>query len=83
LPQLQELDLSENLLSSWLVLQQLGTALPSLACVNLTHNLMAMPTPEELRGTPHNQSLRILVLNKCSLSWSQVSGWHLFIGSQQ
>ncbi|DBB11985.1 hypothetical protein WJX82_006869 [Trebouxia sp. C0006] len=72
LPQLQELDLSENLLSSWLVLQQLGTALPSLACVNLTHNLMAMPTPEELRGAPHNQSLRILVLNKCCLSWSQV-----------
>ena len=80
LPQLQELDLSENLLSSWLVIQQLGTALPSLACVNLTHNLMAIPTPEELRGTPHNQSLRILVLNKCCLRWSQVSGWHLFIG---
>lgn len=72
LPQLQELDLSENLLSSWLVLQQLGTAMPSLACVNLTHNFMAMPTPDKLRGTPHNQSLRILVLNKCCLSWSQV-----------
>lgn len=83
LPQLLELDLSENLLSSWHVLQQLGIALPSLACVNLTHNLMAMPTPEELKGTPCNHSLRTLVLNKCCLSWSQVSGWHLFIGSQE
>lgn len=72
LPQLQELDLNENLLSSWLVLQQLGTAMPSLACVNLTHNLMAMPTPEKLRGTPHNQSLCTLILNICCLSWSQV-----------
>ena len=72
LSQLHELDLSNNLLSSWLILRQLGTALPRLACLNLTQNIMAMPTPEALATAPPNPALRILVLNNCCLTWSQV-----------
>ena len=72
MPQLQELDLSDNLLSNWLVLRQLGAAVPNLACLNLTSNIMTMPSSEELATVPQNHALRILVLNRCRLTWSQV-----------
>ena len=72
-PQLQELDLSDNLISDWQTVMQLSSALPSLACVNLTRNLMAVPGPADLPFWPVNNTLHTLVLNRCRLNWSQVS----------
>lgn len=73
LPQLQELDLTSNLLCSWQLLQQMGNALPSLACMNLSQNIMTMPAPDAMSSMPPNTALRVLVLNSCQLNWSEVS----------
>ena len=66
---LQELDLTDNLLSNWDILSQLGGGLPQLKCLNLTSNVLTFSDE-----TPHlpNTALQILVLNSCKLSWSDV-----------
>ena len=72
LPNLQELDLTGNLLSDCQVFQQFGNALPSLICVNLSQNFLTLPSSTATSSTPPNATLRTLVLNKCRLIWSQV-----------
>ena len=73
LPQLQELDLTSNLLCSWQILQQMGNALPSLTCLNLSHNIMTMPSQDAMSSMLPNTALRVLVLNGCHLNWAEVS----------
>lgn len=72
LPKLQELDLTGNLLSSWHILQQIGSALPSLSMLNLSQNILTPPNIATLSTMPPNAALCTLVLNDCRLTWSQV-----------
>ncbi|KAH0457588.1 hypothetical protein IEQ34_012903 [Dendrobium chrysotoxum] len=67
-PNLKELDLTGNLLSSWQDINSLCEALPSLEILNLTNNLLEADVPE----LPSFSSIRILVLNNCGVTWKQV-----------
>ena len=69
---LQELDLTDNLLPTWGVLSEFAAGLPRLRCLNLSCNIMTMPAGS---CQPPNTALQVLVLNSCRLSWSEVSGW--------
>ncbi|KAI0501485.1 hypothetical protein KFK09_016430 [Dendrobium nobile] len=67
-PNLKELDLTGNLLSSWQDINSLCEALPSLENLNLTNNLLEADVPE----LPSFSNIRILVLNNCGVTWKQV-----------
>lgn len=75
-PALEDLDLSSNLLSSWLDVQRLCQELPRLHTLNLSHNIM-----QHAALSDHTQytSLQRLILNNCRISFSQVDfkelGW--------
>ncbi len=72
-PNLGELDLTDNLLSSWQPVAAMLQALPQLHTVVLTQNKLAL-NPEGACGYPVLTNLRSLVLNSCGVSWQQVSG---------
>jgi Leucine-rich repeat (LRR) protein len=66
-PNIQELDLAENLLKEWSVVEELGLQLPNLQSLDLRANrLLAAPCA----GLAPFQSLRVLVLNATGLSWA-------------
>ncbi|THU69159.1 hypothetical protein C4D60_Mb08t11470 [Musa balbisiana] len=67
-PNLEELDLTGNLLSRWQDIGTLCEALPSLKILNLTNNLMDCEIPK----LPSLVSIRVLVLNNCGITWNQV-----------
>ncbi|CAL9038104.1 unnamed protein product [Musa banksii] len=67
-PNLEELDLTGNLLSRWQDIGTLCEALPSLKILNLTNNLMDCEIPKLLSLV----SIRVLVLNNCGITWNQV-----------
>ena len=77
LPSLTELDLSENLISSWSFVAELATALPSLRALNLSGNRLALPSLADaaalpsLPGLPGLAGLQTLVLNGCGVGWEQ------------
>ena len=65
-PNIEELDLAENLLQEWSVVAELAVQLPRLETLDLRANrLVATPCLE----LPPFQSLRCLVLNATHLSW--------------
>ncbi|XP_013785307.1 tubulin-specific chaperone E-like [Limulus polyphemus] len=65
------LDLSRNLLSSWLEVARIAEQLLCLRELNVSENLIPVPEhPEDLQ--PSFCTLKTLVLNKMSYSWEQV-----------
>lgn len=67
-PNIQELDLSGNLLSEWKDVGIICEQLPALKALNLSYNLMS-PYKSEL---PLLKSIRVLVLNNTGVDWEQV-----------
>ncbi|CAA7396528.1 unnamed protein product [Spirodela intermedia] len=67
-PNLKELDLTGNLLSSWQDVGSICEALPALEILNLTNNFLERDT---ITFIP-SKGLRVLVLNNCGITWEQV-----------
>ncbi|PKI47402.1 tubulin-folding cofactor E [Punica granatum] len=67
-PNLQELDMTGNLLSDWKDIAILCEQLPALTVLNLSYNLMKANIPE----LPQLKHLRILVLNNTGMKWTHV-----------
>nr|XP_019708382.2 tubulin-folding cofactor E isoform X2 [Elaeis guineensis] len=67
-PNLEELDLTGNLLSKWQDIGSLCDALPALGVLNLTNNFMEHHV-EEL---PLLKRIHTLVLNNCGMTWKEV-----------
>ncbi|XP_043108049.1 tubulin-specific chaperone E isoform X2 [Puntigrus tetrazona] len=70
-PLARSLDLSGNLLSSWEVLAAIGEQLDSLQELQLSHNRLSISS-EPSRLSPAFSRLRLLSLNSCALTWTQV-----------
>ena len=69
-PNMAELDLGSNLLSSWEEVGCLARELPLLRALDLTANRMAFPaSPTAARFG----ALVTLVLNRCLIGWEQVA----------
>ncbi|TRY83886.1 hypothetical protein DNTS_030110 [Danionella cerebrum] len=70
-PLVRSLDLSGNLLSSWEVCAAITEQLESLKELHLSHNRLSLPSdPGSL--SPAFSCLRVLSINSCALSWTQV-----------
>uniref|UniRef100_A0A9J7ZYE0 Tubulin-specific chaperone E n=2 Tax=Cyprinus carpio TaxID=7962 RepID=A0A9J7ZYE0_CYPCA len=67
----QSLDLSGNLLSSWEVLAAVTEQLEALRELQLSHNRLSISS-EPSRLSPAFSCLRVLSLNSCALTWTQV-----------
>eukprot|EP00775_Hariotina_reticulata_P004443 gene4443-4698_t len=72
-PNLQQLDLTDNLIGSWSTVTSICQELPKLRLINLTQNRLNLPSSltccqqqQQLTG------LQCLVLNQCALTWQQV-----------
>ncbi|XP_052425743.1 tubulin-specific chaperone E isoform X1 [Carassius gibelio] len=70
-PLAQSLDLSGNLLSSWEVLAAITEQLESLRELQLSQNRLSISS-EPSRLSPAFSCLRLLSLNSCALTWTQV-----------
>ncbi|KAF6257321.1 hypothetical protein COO60DRAFT_1240608 [Scenedesmus sp. NREL 46B-D3] len=74
-PNLVQLDLTDNLLSSWDSVRQICSELPRLRVLQLSNNRLALPSsirsgsPGAVQVLP---GLQCLVLNHCSITWQQV-----------
>ncbi|XP_066503868.1 tubulin-specific chaperone E [Hoplias malabaricus] len=70
-PNAVSLDLSGNLLSSWEVVSAITEQLENLQELCLSHNYLSIASsPSNL--SPAFSQLRVLTLNNCALTWSQV-----------
>lgn len=70
-PLAESLDLSGNLLSSWEVLAAITEQLDFLQVLQLSHNRLSISSnPTSL--SPAFSCLRVLSLNSCALTWSEV-----------
>jgi len=67
-PNIQELDLSENLIDSWSGVEDIAAQLPRLESLDLRENRI-QPTPPSPAAPFH--SLRVLVLNATGLGWTE------------
>ncbi|OVA14550.1 CAP Gly-rich domain [Macleaya cordata] len=67
-PNLKELDLTGNLLSEWTDVGAICEELAALEVLSLTHNYMA----DDVTELPLLKNIRVLVLNNCCLTWTQV-----------
>ncbi|XP_008775749.2 tubulin-folding cofactor E isoform X2 [Phoenix dactylifera] len=67
-PNLEELDLTGNLLSKWQDIGSLCDALPALGVLNLTNNFME----HDVEELPLLKIIRTLVLNNCGMAWKEV-----------
>ncbi|KAJ8760548.1 hypothetical protein K2173_015215 [Erythroxylum novogranatense] len=67
-PNLEELDLTGNLLSKWKDVGEICKQLPTLSALNLSKNLIG----GDIFGLPELKSIRILVLNYSGVDWTQV-----------
>ncbi|XP_016358822.1 tubulin-specific chaperone E-like [Sinocyclocheilus anshuiensis] len=70
-PFARSLDLSGNLLSSWEVLAAITEQLESLQELQLSHNRLSTSS-DPSRLSPAFSCLRVLSLNSCALTWTQV-----------
>ncbi|XP_026130660.1 tubulin-specific chaperone E-like isoform X1 [Carassius auratus] len=77
-PLAQSLDLSGNLLSSWEVLAAITEQLESLRELQLSQNRLSISS-EPSRLSPAFSCLRLLSLNSCALTWTQVSYMSLYV----
>ncbi|KAI3878920.1 hypothetical protein MKX03_037317 [Papaver bracteatum] len=67
-PNLKELDLTGNLLSEWKDVGAICEELQVLEVLSLTHNYMA----HDVNQLPVLENIRVLVLNNCCLTWTQI-----------
>lgn len=74
LPKLQQLCLSDNLLSSWATVSSICQELPQLQLLDVSVNRLALPSalPRACGGLQQLPGLRCLVLNHCGITWQQV-----------
>ncbi|KAK7118943.1 hypothetical protein R3I94_020953 [Phoxinus phoxinus] len=70
-PDVESLDLSGNLLSSWEVLAAITGQLESLRELQISHNRLSFSSDPSLLS-PAFSCLRLLSLNSCALTWTQV-----------
>jgi hypothetical protein len=70
-PNLVQLDLTDNLLSSWDSVSQICRELPQLHVLQLSSNRLALPC-SMCSGVQVLPGLQCLVLNQCSITWQQV-----------
>ncbi|KAL6468640.1 hypothetical protein MHYP_G00221640 [Metynnis hypsauchen] len=71
IPNVVSLDLSGNLLSSWEVVAAITEQLEKLQVLCLSHNRLSIASsPSNL--SPAFSNLRVLTLNSCAITWSQV-----------
>eukprot|EP00884_Botryococcus_braunii_P020395 jgi/Botrbrau1/7039/Bobra.0165s0062.1 len=71
-PSLKELDLSDNLLSSWETVGHLASELPNLEVLNLSGNHLTVPSAPATAATSMFRLLQVLVLNHCGISFQQI-----------
>ncbi|EHA8589737.1 Tubulin-folding cofactor E [Cocos nucifera] len=65
---LEEIDLTGNLLSKWQDIGSLCDALPALGVLNLTNNFME----HDVEELPLLKQIHTLVLNNCGMTWKEV-----------
>ncbi|XP_067243718.1 tubulin-specific chaperone E [Chanodichthys erythropterus] len=70
-PFVQSLDLSGNLLSSWEIVAAITEQLECLQELQLSHNRLSISS-DPCRLSPAFSCLRVLSLNSCALTWTQV-----------
>lgn len=71
-PSLQQLDLTDNLISSWSTAASACQQLPSLQQLNLSINRLQLPSSLPDAGLQLLPGLHCLVLNECHITWQQV-----------
>ncbi|XP_043197939.1 tubulin-specific chaperone E-like isoform X3 [Amphibalanus amphitrite] len=68
-PNIEELDLAENLLSSWAAVAEITRQLPKLRILNISENRLAEP---DAALRPAFASLQILMANRQRYTWEEV-----------
>lgn len=71
-PNIEEFDLTDNLISGWKFVSDLYRELPKLVHINLSHNRLSLPMQPEDFGYPDAMQLHSLVLNSCCVTWQQI-----------
>jgi Leucine-rich repeat (LRR) protein len=71
-PSLKQLDLTDNLISSWSTVAQVCQELPQLQLLNLSLNRLQLPRSLPDTGLQQLRGLQCLVLNQCRITWQQV-----------
>nr|CAB3266850.1 tubulin-specific chaperone E-like [Phallusia mammillata] len=71
-PNITTLDLSKNLLSTWMSVCNIVSQLTQLKILNLSENLLSF-NDECLKHTAAFSSVKTLILNKCKLTWNNVA----------
>ncbi|XP_071368632.1 tubulin-specific chaperone E-like, partial [Centroberyx affinis] len=70
-PDVQTLDLSENLLSCWDDVASITQHMPQLKELMLSHNRLCLPSDPGAQSHAFS-SLKLLALTGCSLTWTQI-----------
>ncbi|XP_070577228.1 tubulin-specific chaperone E-like [Ptychodera flava] len=70
-PNVTELDLSKNLLSSWEEVAKITRSMKSLKVLKLSENLVELPSEPSVM-TPAFQNVETLFINHMKLTWSEV-----------
>ncbi|CAD7699926.1 unnamed protein product [Ostreobium quekettii] len=71
-PNVEELDLSDNLITSWDVVVQIARQLSRLEVLNLSKNRLSFPESQEPSHGSLLECLKTLILKECDNSWGQV-----------
>ena len=71
-PNLEELDLSENLITEWRTVAKIACQLCELEVLNLCSNRLSLPHSPEASPESRLDGLRRLILKSWKLSWPQV-----------
>lgn len=73
-PRLTEIDLGDNLISSWSEVFQLLDAVKNLRILNVTNNRLSLPSKQDTRTYPN---ITGLILNKLEYNWNDVTSLSL------
>ena len=72
MPNLEELDLLENLITEWRTVVKIACQLSQLEVLNLSGNRLSLPHSPEASPESRLDGLRRLILKNWKLSWPQV-----------
>lgn len=70
-----DVDISNNLITSFQMILELGIQLPRLQSLNISHNFLQIDSnsiPNLSTNNPPFPKLKILVMNACNLTWKNV-----------